>query len=100
MLDRGAATERLDQLEERSLLLRAREQLVALEQRRQLVDDRRDAARTASRFGRLVRCERGRKRGANRDAERNDVVVGNPPAEVEHRGAEHRLGVWQRLYTF
>ena len=88
-LERRASTEFLDQLVERALLRRAREQLVALHQRRQLLRDLDDAPRLA-RWNRRARAgERRGQRAAQRDAEWHDVVVGDPAAEGEHVLVHH-----------
>ena len=43
-----------------------------------------DALRLSRRLRMLGTGERGRQRSSQHDAERHDVVVGHPPAELEH----------------
>ena len=56
-----------------------------------------DASRAAHRFRRGVRRQRRGQRRADRHAERHDVVLRDPLAEGEHRGAEYRLAVRERV---
>jgi hypothetical protein len=98
MLDRASPAQRFEELEERTLLLRAREDRVATLERRQLARDDGDAARLDGRRRRRRAGQRGGERAAQRDAERHDVIVGDPPAQLEHRRIESRLAVGRGEY--
>ena len=89
MLDGRAPADRFEQLIHRALLRRAREELVALDQRGKLANDLDHSPRLANRRWHVRAGERRRKCRAQRDAERNDVVLGDPATECEHRLVEH-----------
>jgi hypothetical protein len=93
MLDRRAAAERFQQLVQRALLRRTREDAVATEQRGQLVPDLQHTARLARRHRRARPGERGRQCTPQRHAQRHEIVLGDPSAEREHRRVDRRLPV-------
>ncbi len=92
LLNRGPPAQRFYQLEYRALLSRPREDLVALQKRGDVYAEPDYALGLASRIGRFGAGERGRENCAKSHAERHDVVVGHPLAQIQQRGADG--GLW------
>jgi hypothetical protein len=93
MLHARRATERLDQLEQGALLWCARECLLTLQQRRDVVPDAHDAPRLHARM-RLRRA--GQQSGQNcahHHAQRDDVILRDPARQREQSIIQRRLGV-------
>jgi hypothetical protein len=93
MLDRRAPAERLQELEQHALLRGAREDPIAAHQRRKLVRDDGDTAELLHRRRRRGTRHEHRQRASERDAERHDVIRGDPATELEHRRVDRRLGI-------
>ena len=78
----------------------AREDAVAVQQRRQLLAHRRDTSCAPHWFRRDVGRQCDGQRGANGDADGDDVVLGYPLAEREERGTDDGLRVRERVDGF
>jgi hypothetical protein len=92
-LHRRAAAELFEQLVQRALLRRALEGRVALEERGEFLRDDEQPLRLPFGGGLGGDAERGGEDGATDEAERHDVVVGDPATGREQVGLERRLRV-------
>jgi hypothetical protein len=95
MFYRALAAERFEHLVSSTLLLGTAEQLVPLEEGG-ILDWRRklyDSTCLAGRARILGAGEQHRQRSAQDDPKRNDIVVGDPTAELEEPPADYGFGV-------
>ena len=78
------------------MLRRAREDVVAVQERGKLADDARHAPLLLRGHGIVRAAQRRRQRAFESDAEGHDVVLCDPPAQSEHWRIEHRRVVRDR----
>src|SRR5687768_9308546 len=88
MLERARAPERLEQLEHRALLRRARKGLLPVGQCRQILAEPDDTVRLSSWLRPRRAAERGRQSGPQSQSDGNYIIIRHPPAEIDHLPAQ------------